>query len=192
MLDLQKAFSDVITKYDFNRDLFYGTAVGLSLGAGLIYRDVIYPSFDDAVYRYDTVSGLAYVLSHECDVSSDNVRHFNQEVLVIPIIDFGEFAVSYAEEHSEGGLFAFLDHLAKNRVFRVLYVPPIPQHICPDTLRYGGLLYFNNICSSPTTCFGGEGAKVVCAVSLYGFRIVDYKIANHLLRPKEEILPRLQ
>jgi hypothetical protein len=135
MLDVERAFSDVSSKYAYNKDLFYGTAAGLSLGAGLIYSDVTFPSFDDAVNRYDTVSGLAYILSHECDVSPDNVRHFNQEVLIIPIIDFGEFATGYAEEHSEGGLFAFLDHLAKDRVFRVLYLPPIPSHVYPSILK---------------------------------------------------------
>jgi hypothetical protein len=188
----QKALAQVTSRLAFDKDAFYGKACGLSLGVGLIYQDVTFPAFSDESGFYDTLSGLAYILTHECDVDESNNRHFNSEVLVIPIILFEEFTELYIEEYSEGALFAFLNNLSANEVSRVLYIPPIPQHLNKDILSYGGLLYLNNICSSPITCFAESGAKPICATSINGLRVIDYKLQNHLLRPKAQPLPRLR
>jgi hypothetical protein len=192
MAAADKALSQILDRYKFDRNLFYGTAAGVSLGVGAIYRDVVFPAYDDTSLRYNTLSGLAYVLTHECDVDADNQRHFNTEVLVIPIILFEAFAEEFVDEHSEGALFAFVDNLAKDEVSRVMYVPPIPAHLGGAILPFGGLIYLNNICSSPVALFGEKGAAPVCAVSWFGLRAIDAKLQNHLLRPKTQILPRLR
>lgn len=188
----QRALTQITNRLKFNKDSFYGDVHGLSLGVGLIYQDVTFPVFNDESSFYDTLSGLAYVLTHECDVDASNNRHFNREVLVIPIILFEEFTDSYREKYSEGALFAFIDSLSANEVSRVLYIPPIPSHLNKSILSYGGLLYLNNICSSPVSCFGENGAKPICATSTYGLQVIDFKLQNHLLRPKAQNLPRLR
>lgn len=183
------ALAQILRKYNHNRDIFYGNAAGLDLGAGLIYQDVIHPAYNEESRKYDTRAGAAYILTHECDVDPANRRHFNTEVSVLPIIRFEDFCEEYAAEHSDGALFAFLDSLAKDEVSRVMYVPPVPAHI-DGFLPSGGLLYLNNICSSPTSCFGKGFAAPICAVSDYGLRMIDLKLENHLRRPKAQILPR--
>lgn len=188
----QKALTQITSRLQFNKDSFYGNACSLSLGVGLIYQDVTFPVFNDESSFYDTLSGLAYVLTHECDVDTSNNRHFNRDVLVIPIILFEEFTDSYIEEHSESALFAFINNLSANEVSRVLYIPPIPSHLNKNILSYGGLLYLNNICSSPVSCFEKNRAKPICATSIYGLQVIDLKLQNHLLRPKAQSLPRLR
>jgi hypothetical protein len=194
MAFLDSALAQLLRKYSYNRDVFYGDASGLDLGAGLIYQDVIHPAYNDESQKYDTRAGAAYILTHECDVDPANDRHFNTEVLVLPIIRFEEFCEEYIAEHSEGALGAFIDNLAQDDVSRVMYIPPVPMHIA-NSLPSGGLLYLNNICSSPTSCFGdgSDGfAAPLCALSSYALNIVDLKLENHLRRPKAQLLPRLR
>jgi hypothetical protein len=185
------ALAQILAKYKFKRDIFYGDHSGLDLGAGLIYQDVVYPTYNEKSKKYDTYAASAYILTHECDVDPANRRHFNTEVLVLPIIMFEDFCEDYASEHSDGALFAFIDNLGRDEVSRVLYIPPVPTHIA-GFLPNGGLLYLNNICSSPASCFGDGYATPLCALSEYGLNIVDLKLENHLRRPKAQLLPRLR
>ena len=78
MLDVPKAVNLAQEHFPYNANAFYGAADGLSLGVGLVYQGVKYPLFDDHTRLFDTVEGLAYVLTHECDVDQSNARHFNE------------------------------------------------------------------------------------------------------------------
>lgn len=187
---VEDALTQIMQKYRYNSGIFYGTAAGLDLGAGLIYRDVIFPAYNAETQHFDTVAGAAYILTHECDVDPVNRRHFNTEVAVLPIILFEEFCEFYATEYSRGALFAFIDNLAKDDVSRLMYIPPIPSHVA-HFLPAGGVIYLNNICSSPTSCFADGIAAPICALSDYALRVVDMKLENHLRRPKAQLLPRL-
>lgn len=185
------ALAQILNKYKYRRDIYYGDAAGLDLGAGLIYQNVIHPVYNEDSKKYDTYAAPAYILTHECDVDPANRRHFNTEVSVLPIITFEDFCEEYIAAYSTGALFAFIDNLARDEVSRVMYMPPVPGHIA-GFLPSGGLLYLNNICNSPTSCFGDGFATPLCALSEYGLRIVDLKLENHLRRPKAQSLPRLQ
>ena len=188
---VEDALGQVLQKYAYNAGMFYGSADGLDLGAGLIYRNVVHPSYNDETQKYDTRAGAAFILTHECDVDPANSRHFNDEVAVIPIIMFDQFCEWFAREESPGALFAFIDNLAKDVVSRVMYLPPVPRHIT-DFMPTGGLIYLNNVCSSPTALFGEGAVTPVCALSSYALQFFDMKLENHFRRPKAQALPRLR
>src|SRR4051812_11225365 len=185
------ALTQVLNKYRYSSGMFYGSAAGLDLGAGLLYDNVIHPVYNEESGKYDTRAGAAYILTHECDLDPANRRYFNTEVSVIPIIMFDEFCEEYAQDYSPGALFAFLDNLARDEVSRVMYIPPIPRHIA-QFMQTGGLLYLNNVCSSPSSCFGDGAAVPICALSSYALQFVDLKLENHFRRPKAQLLPRLR
>ena len=191
MVDLDKAADHAVRNLDFNAAAFYGSARGLSLGVGLIYDNVVYPLFNKDEVLSDTVRGLAYILTHECDVDQQNIRYFNDYILICPIIKFEEFAEDFSESHSIDALFGLIPDIVKNNVFRVQYVPPIPSHLVRGVLSYGGLLYLNQLCSTHVSVFGASETSQVCALSSYGLQMMDFKLHNHLLRPKAEFLPRL-
>jgi hypothetical protein len=186
MVDIAKATRHILDNYRFNANAFYGQAENLSLGVGLLYDGLRFPLFDEIDRVFDTVEGLVYVLTHECDVDQTNERHFNEYVLVCPINRFEIFASDFCATYSEGALYGMLPHIARDDVFRVFYFPPIP-----DTLPYGGLLYLNQICNTHVSEFVSTEAKKVCALSSYALQFVDLKLENHLRRPKAENLPRL-
>lgn len=191
MVDVNKAAEHAIRHFNLNAAAFYGSAAGLSLGVGLIYEGVNFPLFNESEGLFDTAQGLAFILTHECDIDQANERHFNDCVLICPIIKFEEFAVEFADNHSEAALMGLLPDIAQSKVYRVQYLPPIPPHVASHVLPFGGFLYLNQICSTHVTVFRESGSSQTCALSSYALQAIDYKLKNHLFRPKVQILPRL-
>jgi hypothetical protein len=165
---------------------FYGSASGRALGAGLIYRSVLFPQFNAETGGYDGLQGPAYVLTHECDIDQVNARHFNDLVLVCPLILFKDFVAEYEGAMGAAALESFVAALAKNDVSRVFFLPPTPEAFGHIELTHGALLYVNQLCHTPVSLFSGSA---ICAVSTYGLERLDAKLQNHLFRPKAEPLP---
>ena len=184
-----EAARQALQLFPLNAGAFYGAATGLSLGAGLVYSNVIYPLFNEGDGLFDTVAGTALVLTHECDADTSNDRAFNLHVLVCPIIPFDIWVERYDAEHGVGGAGGLIPHLVNDNVYRVQYLPPIPTRLSA-ALPYGGLMYLNQISHAPVATFSEHNK--VCALSQHGLRAVDYKFTNHFFRPKAEALPRLQ
>ena len=187
MLDVSKAVDLAQDNFPYNAGAFYGSALGLSLGIGLIFQGVRHPLFDCETRLFDTVEGLVYVITHECDIDQSNNRHFNEYVLICPIILFNEFAEEFSTTFSEDAFYGIIPDIAGNRIYRVFYFPP--NHV--DDLKYGGVIFLNQICSTHINEFSEDGVQPVCALSDYAQNILDMKLRNHLLRPKAELLPRL-
>lgn len=187
MVDTTIALELAVKHCPYRAGQFYGSAEGLALGAGLIYSGVRVPALDRSLGLFRTVQAVVYVLTHECDVDGDNQRLFSSELLVCPIIRFDEWVLETAQTFSEGTVFGMIPDLARDRVYRVFFLPPV----YPE-LPSGGLLYLNQICYTHRYFFGPGFARPVCALSSYAQQILDFKIMNHLLRPKAETLPRLQ
>ena len=186
MVDVARATALALAQFPFNVGAFYGSAAGLALGVGIIIDGATYPLFEENERLFDTVAGPAYVLTHECDIDTANDRAFNDYVLICPILCFATFSREFAAEQSEAALFGFIPDLAANRIFRALYIPPVGT-----TLPHGGILYLNQICSTHVDMLRAPSARALCALSQTAQRVVDFKLANHLLRPKTDILPRL-
>jgi hypothetical protein len=186
-LDTQQAMQIAGSKFVYQAGRFYGATEGLGLGVGLIYDGVSYASFDEDERLFDTLAGLVYVLSHECDIDQDNLRFFNDYVLICPIIDFGEFVEEFGIEHPQEKVVSIVTDLASDKIFRAIYIPPISTSILPN----GGVIYLNQLTNTHVSSFAEAKAKPVCALSTYAQRIFDYKLQNHLLRPKADGLPRL-
>jgi hypothetical protein len=167
---------------------FYGYAPDTGVGAGLIYSNVIFPLFDLQNRVFDTVQGSAYVLTHECDVEAANNRHFNDHVVICPLIPLEDFVASYEAELGEEKLKIFLTSLAKNEVVRVFFLPPAPQGAA---LTHGALLYLNHLCSAHISVFENEGTSALCALSSHALDRLDWKLQNLLFRPKDDQLPHL-
>ena len=162
---------------------FYGSARGLSLGAGLLYSDTVFPLFDEAEGRFKAQAGLVCVLSHECDVDPANVRFLNGMVLVclvLPLRSVTEQAA--AIEFPDGDLGAFLGNVARRRTPRCVYFPPHPSFL-PE----GGLLNLNLIASTHQSQL--PEANCVAALSAHAHRSVTAALEDHLTRPKAELLP---
>ena len=192
MIDFQKAADIMLRNYSFDAAKFYGSASSLSIGAGILYSGILFSKYNETDGVFDTVEGMVYVLTHECDISQLNERSFNKYVLICPIIKFDDWVTEFIDSKSEGQLFGFIPDIAKNNVYRVFYLPPIPSHINRNILPFGGLIYLNQITSTHINCFRERSAEPICALSTYGAYWIDQKLQNHLFRPKDkdQCLPR--
>lgn len=182
-VDRDTVVEAALASFKYINGRFYGTAEGLSLGVGLFYEGVRFPAFDATHSDYATLEGRVYVLTHECDADQQNVRAFNDYVLVCPVIDFYVWAQDFASAKSVGALMGFLPDLAGDEVYRAIFLPPTPE------IPNGGILYLNSLASVHVSEFSQTRASAICALSEYAQSIVDKKIQNHLLRPKAELLP---
>lgn len=167
MPDLERALGLAESNFAYKRGAFYGAPDGLALGVGLIYDNIAFPLYDENEHLFDTVSGLVYVLTHECDLDEANERAFNSYALVCPIVCFKEFVEEFSEKSSEEELLKLIPDLAGNRVFRAIYLPAIDN----DVLPFGGIVYLNQICSTHVETFRGGDARAVKALSSYAQRI---------------------
>lgn len=187
MADTQR-IDTLIRKYcPYNVGAFYGSAQNLSVGAGLIYHGVRVPEFDPERQIFDTYERPVYVLTHECDIDQANDRHFNESVIICPVTPINVLADTFSDLTSEGAFFGMLPDIAADRVFRVFLLPPG----MPGELAQGGVLELNTLCSTHVSEFRQSRVAPVCALSQYAQTILDRKLLNHLLRPKSDILPRL-
>lgn len=186
-----KAAKIMLDACAFDPAKFYGHVSSLSVGAGVLYSGILFSQFDKQDEVFDTVEGLVYVLTHECDVDQRNERNFNEAVLVCPILKLDEWVSEFVESKSDGELFGMIPAIAKNNVYRVFYLPPVPKHIDQHILPFGGLIYLNQITNTHVSCFNNQNCRPICALSTYGASLLDWKLQNHLFRPKSESLPRL-
>lgn len=167
---------------------FYGSNLqNQPLGVGQIYGQIRYPIFNPEDQLYDTVEGFIYILSHECDIDSANERPFNDFVLISPIIPLDICNSHLREMMDDNNLSGFYSELGKDNVSRLSYFPPIAEY-----LPYGGVSYFNQITHTHITAFQLEDAFSITSLTANGLRIIDYKMANHLLRPKSVNLPLMK
>jgi hypothetical protein len=174
-----------------NPGAFYGAVGERSLGAGLIYNDVVFPLFDETRGEFDTAQGLAYIVTHECDVDQVNARHFNDLIVICPLIPLDAFVGEYERAIGEEQLKSLLVSAAKNDVFRVFFLPPPPGLLGVAALARGALMYLNQLCSTHVSVFEEGKATPLCALSTRGIERLDWKLQNLLFRPKAETLPRV-
>ena len=173
------------SSYDYGK--FYGAGIGgQPLGVGQIFQHIRYPLIDQAEMVYDTVEGYVYVLTHECDVSAENLRTFNEFVLICPILSLEACAARLSKELTNEQLTGLFNDIGRDRVNRVTFFPAL------EGLPYGGILYLNHIAYTHTSAFELANAEAATSVTAYGLRIIDYKITNHLLRPKSASLPLME
>lgn len=162
---------------------FYGSSRGLSLGSGLIYRDVTFPLFDQEAKRFRAQSGLVCVLSHECDVEPANDRFLNGMVLVCVVLPLKTIVETAAASNlRDDELGAFLGNVARRRTPRCVYFP-FHREFLPD----GGLLNLNLVASTDRSEL--DESKCVAALSAQAYRTVTAALEQHLTRPKAEVLP---
>lgn len=182
-MDVEEASRIILTATSHDYGNFYGGAQGeLSLGVGQIYSNTRFSAYNSDDHLYDTREGLVYVLTHECDIDQDNSRPFNEHAIVCPIIPL-ENCVSMLEPIGDAKLRGFLGELGKDNISRVTYFPSTDDH-----LPHGGVIDLNQLSHVHISAFELEEAARVTALTASGLRILDYKITNHLLRPKAEKL----
>jgi hypothetical protein len=159
------------------------------MGAGLLLRKCPCPLPDPGGYKFRTGLVYALVLTHECDVEQSNQRVFNDKVLVVPVIPIEDICKVVSPGHGDGEWRQLLPSIAAGKVFRAMYIPPVPWNLTsrPD-LRYGGILQFNTISHCPIAWFDHYNTETVCGLSAYGLRALDYRLENHLRRPKSDMM----
>ena len=162
---------------------FYGSAKGLSLGAGLLFRDVTFPLFDSEANRFKAQTAVVCVLSHECDLDPANDRFLNGMALICVVLPL-EAVVTAAQKAAfpDDELGAFLGNVARRRTPRCVYFPPMVE-ILPS----GGLLNLNLVASTIVSELTSE--RCVGALSAHAYRTVTLALEQHLTRPKSERLP---
>ncbi|MDR6135724.1 hypothetical protein QE361_002719 [Sphingomonas sp. SORGH_AS802] len=164
---------------------FYGPVGSLSFGAGVIVENLAYPVYVPNAGAYGTRLGTALVLSHECDIDPDNIRPFNSNVLVAPIIKLGDYISQAAATYSHIETKSFLLNVASGKTTRLFFLPRFGSST--SSLYQGGLIDLNFLASC------GVGALVkstkVCALSGFALTTLDIAIQNHLIRQKSEKPP---
>lgn len=131
--------------------------------------------------KYLTVSGLVYILTHECDIESENQRQFNEDVLIVPIIPLGDLVEAYLEAGTTEQLTSFLTNLGAKNISRLLYLPPLNL-----ALPHGGVIFLNQITNCHISVF--ENTKSIAVVTAFGLQEIELTLENHLLRPKADRL----
>ena len=184
-MDVDAAFSSLTTHAvtDFTR--FYASdEIEAVLGAGCIIKRVRFPLFTPERMVFATIRTTVLVISHECDVSTENRRPFNEDVIVCPIIPLHNFVTRFREAYGSERLPAYVHNLATRRINRLVYIPPIPMH-----LDYGGVLFLNRISSTNVSCFFENEVEWVRVLSANGLREIDNAMEHQFLRPKQQMLP---
>jgi hypothetical protein len=166
---------------------FYGEVPNPSVGAGLVYHDVVFSVFNHENQAFDTVIGAAYVLTHECDVDSDNARHFNDQVVVCPLLPLEDLVATFEPEMGEDSFRQWLASAAANEIVRIFFLPPAPYG---GALTNGAVLYLNQLCSTHIDVF--NEAVALCSLSSHALDRLDWKLQNLLFRPKADPQPRLR
>jgi len=186
-MDAGKASEIILGASSYDYGNFYGAGIeGQPLGVGQIFQNIRYPLIDQAEMVYDTVEGHVYVLTHECDISAENQRAFNEFVLICPILSLEACADRLSKELTIEQLKGLFNDIGRDRVNRITFFPAL------NSLPYGGILYLNHIAYTHISAFELENAEAATSVTAYGLRIIDYKITNHLLRPKSASLPLME
>lgn len=184
MLDIKESYEWIEQHLQIDVGRFYGTAQGLSIGTGLLFDRIRYPVYNEEKNVFQTRKGLVYVLTHECDIDQNNIRPFNEDLLVCPIIKLEYFTKLFVEKYGGARLKEFLRNLALRNVSRLMYFPPLHEH-----LNYGGVIYFNFLGSTKVQAFALEEARKIGALSVFGLSEVDRMLQNHFFREKQQGLP---
>ncbi len=169
-----------------NRDYarFYGPAVNLPLGSGMLIRECVLAMPHETEVRFETGVGLALILTHECDIDQNNERYFNGLVLVCPIIPLDDFCEECEQEDGKGAWGGILQAIVRNDVYRVMYLPPPPQLAACPQLEGGGIIYLNHISSCRVQWISNPADHAICSLSAIGLQAFDFKLRNHLFREK--------
>jgi hypothetical protein len=179
-MDAQECYDFINNKAGRIAQTFYGDRDYLSLGRGLIYNGILYPLYVEEENRFRTLEGLVYVLSHECDVDQNNVRAYNDDILVCPMTPLENVVEVFGDKDNE--LKSFLGHVAKGRMSRLMWFPRIA-----GVLEYGAMVFWNQICGTKVQVFNREGAEKVAALSFEGLYAVESALREHFLRPKVQV-----
>jgi hypothetical protein len=182
-MNADECYSLINAHLGFDAIRFYGEASHLSLGRGLIYGGILYPLFHQTDMSFLTVEGSVYVITHECDVSQENVRPYNDDVLICPLSPFELFAARYEEAYGEQRLKSFLANIARGKVSRLMYFPRMDGYF-----GYGAIVFLNQMCGTKVQAFNREGVEKIAALSPVGAFLVERMLHNHFLRPKDEML----
>ncbi|WP_239436195.1 hypothetical protein [Sphingomonas sp. ACRSK] len=164
---------------------FYGPVGELSFGTGLIVANLPYPVYLPDRGAYGTRLGNALILTHECDIDPDNIRPFNSNVLVAPIIGLNQYVNSVAGIHSQSETRSLMLNVASGNTTRLVFLPRYGDSSCP--LYYGGLVDLNFLASCGVQAL--TQSDKLCFLSGAAIGMVDVALQNHLMRPKAETPP---
>lgn len=173
-----------------NSGAWYGAAAGLAPGAGVIVTGIPYPLFNPEQRRYQVMSGLVLILTHECDIDQNNARSMNSSFLVAPLIQMAAFAQSFSTADQQKVGRDLARDIAANRVNRLMYLPPPNELLRVNDIPLGAFIYFNAITHADVRHLTADGARTICALSELGLEVLDNRLKNHLFRPKAEQLAR--
>jgi hypothetical protein len=148
----------------------------------LIYASIAYPIYVDERDEFETIEGIVYVLSHECDVAVENPKAFNDDILICPLIPFDATAEAYQKRYGEKELRTWLSNLAKGKLYRLVYFSKVEQH-----LKYDAVMFLNQMSGTKVRMFTKAGAERVAALGEVGLWQLEVVLRNHFLRPKAEM-----
>lgn len=179
---VEDAYSLVIRSYPGEVGRFYFPGTLLALGKGEILKDAIFAMFDEQRKTYRMAEGIAYVLTHECDVEEANQRIYNDDLLVCPLIPLEVVVEELEAELTEEQLTSFLSNLGARNVSRLIYFPPVRE-----CFPFGAVMFLNRITNAPVGVLRTR-SSLICALTGFGLTEVESALHNHLLRPKSERL----
>ncbi len=116
-------------------------------------------------------------MTHECDISQENNRPFNDLAVVFPITPLEDIVKAMAEIMDESRLVNFVKGLGRDSISRLTYLPPIDH----EKLPYGGVMYLNQLSHAHISSFDMRSAEFLVSLAAYFLNVVDLKITNHLL-----------
>ncbi len=160
-MDVKEAYNILNDQsaYDFGR--FYGP-LDAPLGVGQLYSGVRYSSFNHADQLFDTREGYVYVISHECDLSQDNIRPFNHYTILCPVIKLEDCVRELSNSMGQDRLKTFLRDLGKDVISRVVFFPAIDGGALP----YGGIIYLNQLSHIHVDAFRYPNAEYVNSLTV--------------------------
>lgn len=160
---------------------FYGGAEQLSLGTGVIIGEIPLPFFNVNASSYQIRETVALILTHECDISQENKRPNNSDVMLAPLIPLEDFFAALEGDRNIKS--SYVGNVVSGSVSQLFYLPPWIKH------QNGSIVYLNRISSTHISQLEREPVKKLIALSSFAHRKLCERLSDHLLRDKAEQLP---
>jgi hypothetical protein len=161
---------------------FYVTENHFALGRGLIYDQVRYPLYLPDERKFRTVEGRVYVLTHECDADQSNIRPYNDDILICPLLQFEIWVCDFHQRYGRDKCLSWLANMGKRKISRLFYFPKID-----DRFRFGAVAFLNQMYSTKINEFVEDRAQLVSSLSSDGLEDIQTVLRTHFFRPKVDV-----
>lgn len=120
------------------------------------------------------------ILSNTCDISQDNIRFYNSNILYSPIFNLKKYIDKISQDSSKSPQ-AIKNHITaikRQEVTQIFYLPPLKNHIDDS------IVFFDRVCNCPSNLMEKDkiSSEKIFTLSDYGSYLFVLKLSIHFTR----------